>query len=130
MFPTDGQSKAVATVSGEFEVGSQYHFHMETQRCLVRPREEGEYDVLSAKQWIGQTQLVVAKALGIPMNKINMRVRRIGGAYGAKVTRPQMVASACAVAAAKLRRPVRLVLDLQTNMEMVGSVRLITSPTT
>ena len=27
-------------VSGEFEIGSQYHFHMETQSVIVRPVED------------------------------------------------------------------------------------------
>ena len=31
-----------------------------------------------------------------------------------------MVATACAVAAHKLRKPVRLIMGLQDNMEMVG----------
>ena len=31
-----------------------------------------------------------------------------------------MVATACAVAAAVLRRPVRIVLNLEDNMEMIG----------
>ena len=30
----------VVKVSGEFEVGSQYHFHMEPQSVIVRPVED------------------------------------------------------------------------------------------
>ena len=47
-------------------------------------------------------------------------MRRLGGGYGAKLLKPNYVAAACAVAAHKLRLPVRLVLDLQTNMELLG----------
>lgn len=49
-----------------------------------------------------------------------MQVRRIGGAYGAKITRAAFPAAACAVAAYVVNAPVRLNLDLQTNMEMIG----------
>ena len=49
-----------------------------------------------------------------------MQVRRLGGAYGAKLNRPTMIATACAVAAYKMRAPVRIVLDIKTNMELVG----------
>lgn len=49
-----------------------------------------------------------------------MQVRRLGGAYGGKISLPNAIATACAVAAEKLRKPVRLTLDLQTNMELLG----------
>jgi xanthine dehydrogenase molybdopterin-binding subunit B len=49
-----------------------------------------------------------------------VQVRRLGGAYGAKISRPNQIAAACAVAANKLNRPVRLVMDLASNMRMVG----------
>lgn len=44
----------------------------------------------------------------------------MGGAYGAKISPPAQLAVACALAAKNLRRPVRTVLDLKTNMELVG----------
>ena len=44
----------------------------------------------------------------------------MGGAYGGKAVPNQLVACAIAVAANKVNKPVRLVIDLQTNMEMFG----------
>ena len=44
----------------------------------------------------------------------------MGGAYGGKAVSNQLVSCAVAVAANKINRPVRLVIDLQTNMEMFG----------
>lgn len=49
-----------------------------------------------------------------------MKVRRLGGGYGAKLTRSTWVAALCAVAAKLSNRPVRTVLDLQTNMRVMG----------
>lgn len=48
--------------------------------------------------------------------KVN--VKRVGGAYGAKLNRTPPVAMACAMAADMLQKPVRLVLDLPTNMQV------------
>jgi len=49
-----------------------------------------------------------------------MIVRRIGGSYGSKITKATHIACACAVAAHILKRPVRVVMDLETNMKMIG----------
>lgn len=49
-----------------------------------------------------------------------MSVRRLGGAYGCKITRATHIACACAVAAHVINRPVRVALDMETNMKMIG----------
>ena len=50
--------------------------------------------------------------------RINAEVRRIGGGYGGKITNPIPIACACAVAATKLNKPVRMVLDIENMIEM------------
>ena len=107
------------SVKGEFEIGSQYHFHLETQTCIVTPEEDG-VRVTSTTQYMDAVQKIVAGALGIKESDVNLTVRRLGGGFGGKISQPNNVAAACAVAAAKLRRPVRMVMDLKTNMEMLG----------
>ena len=47
-------------------------------------------------------------------------MKRVGGAYGSKITRPHQIAAACALGAHATRRPVRMHLDIDTNMKMVG----------
>jgi len=106
-------------IKGEFQSGSQYHFHLETQICICRPIEDG-LDVICATQWMDAVQKLIAKTLGMKESDINMSVRRLGGAYGGKISGPDIPAAACAVAATKLRRPVRLSMDLRSNMEMLG----------
>lgn len=51
---------------------------------------------------------------------MNVYVRRVGGGFGGKQSRPPQLATACAVAAQKLKRPVRLVLSLPANLEAMG----------
>ena len=106
-------------VAGEFEIGSQYHFHLETQTCIVTPEEDG-VQVISTTQYMDAVQKIVAGTLGIKESDVNIRVRRLGGGFGGKISQPNNVAAACAVAATKLRRPVRMLMDLRTNMEMLG----------
>ena len=65
-------------------------------------------------------QAVVSEATGLPMNKITIVVKQLGGGYGAKIIKPNQIAAAAAVAALKFRRPVKVVMDLNTNFEMIG----------
>ena len=70
--------------------------------------------------------LIFRIIIGIPdadvcvCSRINMSVRRLGGGYGGKLSYASPVAASAAVAAVKLNRPVRIVLDVETNMEMYG----------
>ncbi|XP_021954654.1 xanthine dehydrogenase [Folsomia candida] len=107
------------TLKGEFAIGAQYHFQMETQIAICHPREDG-MDVYSSTQWIDLIQASVASALKIQNNEVNIQVRRLGGAFGSKITRCSQIATACAVAAQVVNRPVRVALDLETNMKMIG----------
>ena len=106
-------------VKGRFEVGSQYHYHIEPQTCVCIPIEDG-LNVFSATQYIDATQMAVADALKLPNNAINMEVRRIGGAYGAKITRSIQVACAAAIAAHLLNKTVRFVMTIEANMTCMG----------
>ena len=44
----------------------------------------------------------------------------MGGAYGGKISPPAAMAAAAALGAMNLNRPVRIILDFRTNMEMIG----------
>lgn len=75
------------TISGHFEIPStQYHYHMETQQCLCVPNE-GEMDVYSSSQWSDTAHIAVSEVLNVPANQLNFYVRRVGGAFGGKITR-------------------------------------------
>jgi xanthine dehydrogenase molybdopterin-binding subunit B len=65
-------------------------------------------------------QMVVSETVGIPANKITVVVKQVGGGYGAKIVKPNQIAAAAAVAAIKFNLPVKVVMDLNTNMEMIG----------
>ncbi|NXU77916.1 AOXA oxidase, partial [Oreotrochilus melanogaster] len=65
-------------------------------------------------------QEMVAASLGVPANRIMCHVRRVGGAFGGKILRAGLLASAAAVAANKSRRAVRLILSRGDDMLITG----------
>lgn len=66
-------------LEGEIRVGGQEHFYLEPQSSLAMPKgENGEMEIFASTQSPCGTQEMVAKALGVPANKITTRVKRIG----------------------------------------------------
>ncbi|XP_001990519.2 aldehyde oxidase 4 [Drosophila grimshawi] len=104
---------------GILELEPQYHFTLEPQTTVVVPVEEG-LQVWCATQWMDVTQASIARMLKIEANTVQLQVRRIGGAYGAKGTRGNQVACACALVAHKLNRPARFVQTIESMMECNG----------
>lgn len=114
-------------VKGTFHIGEQFHFSMEPQTTMCAPSEDGGIDVHSASQWMDLTQIAVAQCLGLPENKVNMEVRRLGGAFGSKISRNVQIACACALASHLLQKPVRFVLEIESNMKTCGKRNACTS---
>ncbi|XP_025155411.1 xanthine dehydrogenase/oxidase isoform X3 [Harpegnathos saltator] len=106
-------------IKGVFECGSQYHYTMETQSCVCIPVEDG-MDIYPATQWIDLIQVSIAQCLDVKNNSINISVKRIGGGYGAKISRNMQVACACALVCHKLNRPARFVLSIESNIMSAG----------
>lgn len=112
-------SNTTKTIKGRYECGGQYHYTMETQTALVIPSEYG-LEIHSATQYMDSVQVAVSEALLIPENEIIVITKRLGGGYGGKISRPAFVACAAALAAHKMQRPVRMVLSMETNMDIIG----------
>lgn len=55
------------------------------------------------------------------MSKIIARVKRLGGGFGGKESRGMLIALPVALAAHKLNRPVRCMLDRDEDMMMTGT---------
>ena len=64
----------VVKIEGELELGSQYHFYMETLSSICIPKEDNQIQLYASTQWIDFTQNLVASALGIGVNQIDMQV--------------------------------------------------------
>ncbi|CAF3998179.1 unnamed protein product, partial [Rotaria magnacalcarata] len=108
-------------LTGEFYIGGQEHFYLETNCCLAIPHEHGELELHVSTQNATGVQEKVAAALGIPSNKIVVHVKRIGGGFGGKDSiRHIRLCIAISIAALKLKRPVRLTLDRNVDMLISG----------
>nr|Q6Z351.1 RecName: Full=Putative aldehyde oxidase-like protein [Oryza sativa Japonica Group]BAC84232.1 putative aldehyde oxidase [Oryza sativa Japonica Group] len=107
-------------MSEEVKLASQYYFYMETQTALAIPDEDNTMTVYSSSQFPELAQNVISKCLGIPFNNVRVITRRAGGGFGGKAVRSLHIATAAALCAHTLRRPVRMYLNRNTDMIMVG----------
>eukprot|EP00761_Pharyngomonas_kirbyi_P013987 gb/GECH01014017.1/.p1 GENE.gb/GECH01014017.1/~~gb/GECH01014017.1/.p1 ORF type:complete len:1345 (+),score=341.46 gb/GECH01014017.1/:1-4035(+) len=106
-------------VEGEAKIGGQEHFYLEPVVCLSIQEENDEMSVWVTCQNPSKVQQIVAELLNVPLNRITAKVKRIGGGFGGKETR--FVSSlGTAVAARKLRQPVRIVFDRETDVTVMG----------
>ncbi|XP_035686516.1 xanthine dehydrogenase/oxidase-like [Branchiostoma floridae] len=113
--------KSDQILEGELRIGGQEHFYLETCAAIVVPHgEDGEMEIFCSTQNPTTMQMLAAKVLGIPANRVVCRVKRMGGAFGGKETRPFAITSVCAVAAHKVQRPVRIMLDRDEDMVITG----------
>ncbi|XP_078504361.1 xanthine dehydrogenase/oxidase-like [Lissotriton helveticus] len=108
-------------LEGEIHMGGQEHFYMETQCAIAVPKgEDGEMELYVSTQDPKCVQAGIAKALGVPANRIVVRVKRLGGGFGGKDSRSGVLARAIAVAAQKVGRPVRCMFDRDEDMLITG----------
>ncbi|KAF5279183.1 hypothetical protein FQR65_LT03430 [Abscondita terminalis] len=117
----DGAFKqAPHVVEGECRTGGQDHFYLETQCVLAVPKEDGEMEVFSSTQNPSEITRLGSKVLEVPQHKIVTRVKRMGGAFGGKESKAVMIALPAALAAKKLNRPIRCMLDRDEDMAITG----------
>ncbi|KAK6438877.1 hypothetical protein LTR95_004923 [Oleoguttula sp. CCFEE 5521] len=98
--------------TGVARMGGQEHFYLETNAAVAIPKpEDGEMEIWSSTQNPSETQAYVAQVTGVAANKIVSKVKRLGGGFGGKETRSIQLAAICAIAAKKVQRPVRCMLN-------------------
>ncbi|KAG8653082.1 xanthine dehydrogenase 1 isoform X4 [Manihot esculenta] len=114
-----GQCDKIA--EGEVQVGGQEHFYLEPHGSLVWTMDSGnEVHMISSTQAPQKHQKYVAHVLGLPMSKVVCKTKRIGGGFGGKETRSAFLAAAASVPSYLLNRPVKIILDRDTDMMITG----------
>jgi len=113
-------ARAPHTLSGTLEVGGQEHFYLEGQIAYALPQEQGQWQIYSSSQHPGEVQHWVAHALGLDNHAVRVECRRLGGGFGGKETQAGHLAVWAAVAAAKVKRPVKLRLDRDDDFLITG----------
>ncbi|MEN8208804.1 MAG: molybdopterin cofactor-binding domain-containing protein, partial [Candidatus Fermentibacteria bacterium] len=96
-------------VSGRADSGGQEHLYLETQGAFALPLENGCIRITSATQGPTFVQRVAARVLKLPMNKIEVDVGRLGGAFGGKEDQATPWAVMSALGVQLTGKPVKLV---------------------
>lgn len=112
--------KSKYKLSGNFEIGGQDHFYLETHVALTIPGENDEYQVWSSTQHPTEVQHGVGNILNIPSAKIDSKVRRLGGGFGGKESQATIFAAMSALGAFITQKPVKIRLNRHTDMTATG----------
>jgi xanthine dehydrogenase large subunit len=112
--------RAPHSVKGELYVGGQEQFYLEGQIAYAVPKEDKGMLVMCSTQHPSEMQHVVAHALGVRSHNIVVECRRMGGGFGGKESQSALWCTAAAIAAAKLKRPVKLRADRDDDMLVTG----------
>lgn len=107
-------------VEGKADSGGQEHLYLETQGALANITENGGIKISSATQGPTNVQRMISRVLGLPMSKIEVDVQRLGGGFGGKEDQATPWACMAALAAYKLKKPVKLVLNRQDDIRITG----------
>jgi xanthine dehydrogenase large subunit len=118
--PEDALEASKHQMTGKLEVGGQEHFYLEGQVAYALPLEQQQWWIYSSTQHPGEVQHWVAHALGIENNAVTVECRRMGGGFGGKETQAGHLAVWAALAANKLKRPVKLRLDRDDDFMVTG----------
>lgn len=113
-------ASCAVVVEGRVESGAQEHVYLETQGALADLREDGGIRILSATQAPSSVQRIVARVLGLPMHRIEVEAPRLGGAFGGKEDQATIWAALAALAAFRLRHPVKIVLRRGEDLRWTG----------
>ncbi|MDH0289067.1 xanthine dehydrogenase molybdopterin binding subunit [Pseudomonas sp. GD04087] len=101
-------------------IGGQEHFYLEGQASLALPGDDGGMLVHTSSQHPSEVQKLVAEVLAIPLAKVTVEVRRMGGGFGGKETQAAPFACLAALLAHKTGRAVKLRLPRADDMRLTG----------
>ena len=115
---------AIATAAHRLKdslsVNGQEQFYLEGQISYAVPLEDGQMLVHCSTQHPTEMQHLVAHALGLHANQVNVQCRRMGGGFGGKESQSGLPACVAALAARALNRPVKLRLDRDDDFMVTG----------
>jgi xanthine dehydrogenase large subunit len=108
------------TITAELSIGGQEHFYLETQICSTMPTEEGGMLVFTSSQHPSEVQKLVAQVIGVPLHKVMVDMRRMGGGFGGKETQAAQPACLAALASHITGKPCKMRLARELDMRMTG----------
>ncbi|KAH8352695.1 hypothetical protein KR084_005743 [Drosophila pseudotakahashii] len=114
-------AQADHTFEGTCRMGGQEHFYLETHAALAVPRDSDELELYCSTQNPTEVQKLVAHVTSLPAHRVVCRTKRLGGGFGGKESRTISVALPVALAAHRMGRPVRCMLDRDEDMLITGT---------
>ncbi len=115
-----GLASSPHRLEGEFALGGQEHFYLETQAAWAEVDGDGNVFVSSSTQHPSEIQTIVAEVLHLPRQRVVVQAPRMGGGFGGKETQGNTWAALAALAALKTGRPVRVQTDRDVDMRLTG----------
>jgi len=112
--------RAPHKLRGQLDVGGQEQFYLEGQISYAIPKEGAALHVYCSTQHPSEMQHHIAQVLRLASHDVLVECRRMGGGFGGKESQSALWACAAAVAAAHLRRPVKLRADRDDDMLVTG----------
>jgi xanthine dehydrogenase large subunit len=113
-------ARAPHRLADTLEVGGQEQFYLEGQISYAVAQEDGAILVHCSTQHPSEMQHAVAHALQRQAHQVQVVCRRMGGGFGGKESQSAQFACIAAVAAMRLRRPVKLRLDRDDDFLITG----------
>jgi xanthine dehydrogenase D subunit len=80
----DPAVRGEVVVSGVYEVGMQDQAFLGPESGLAVPDGTGGVDLLVATQWLHADQRQICSALGLPPDRVRLRLAGVGGAFGGR----------------------------------------------
>ncbi|MFT7774670.1 xanthine dehydrogenase molybdopterin binding subunit [Roseateles sp.] len=119
--PGEHLANAPQRLQGSWSLGGQEQFYLEGQISLAVPQEGGEgLLVHCSTQHPSEMQQLVAHCLGWHAHRVAVQCRRMGGGFGGKESQSALFACVAAIAALKLKRPVKLRVDRDDDFLVTG----------
>ncbi|MDY0742948.1 xanthine dehydrogenase molybdopterin binding subunit [Paucibacter sp. R3-3] len=118
--PAAEMAKAPHKLDGEWSVNGQEQFYLEGQISYALPQEGNALLVHCSTQHPSEMQQLIAHAMDWHSNQVQVVCRRMGGGFGGKESQSALFACVAALAATRLRRPVKLRLDRDDDFMITG----------
>ena len=113
-------AQAAHKIQGTVRTGQQEQFYLEGQITYAVPREDGQLTLYCSTQHPDGNQREAAAALNLTTNDVEVICRRMGGGFGGKEGNASIFSQSAALAAFKLKKPVKLRVNRDDDMMITG----------
>jgi xanthine dehydrogenase large subunit len=118
--PAEAIANAPRKITGSTYCGQQEQFYLEGQITYAVPREDNQLTLYVSTQHPDGNQREAAAALNLTTKDVEVICRRMGGAFGGKEGNASIFSQSAALAAFKLKKPVKLRINRDDDMMVTG----------